>query len=220
MKKAKLIAGMTTQLAATVLRAPLSRRSSRGGGSHMRLRWLLVILSAVVPLLIGPISAQAATASSTAHTAAASPAPQVAAPTGCPKGDVCFYYQGNGGTSTLCGYTDTNSTNLHGLAPFGATCSNIGPSGSIYNNGNTCSGCSGTKLYYDNAYAGAWYCLPMGVTSCTSSRTTSTEGVVAPTDTGRPWLTIRSRRTAPVPAGSHRCIGLPVRPAQHQIARH
>jgi len=162
MKKAKLIAGMTTQLAATVLRAPLSRRSSRGGGSHMRLRWLLVILSAVVPLLIGPISAQAATASSTAHTAATSPAPQVAAPTGCPKGDVCFYYQGNGGTSTLCGYTDTNSTNLHGLAPFGATCSNIGPSGSIYNNGNTCSGCSGTKLYYDNAYAGAWYCLPMG----------------------------------------------------------
>jgi len=129
----------------------------------IRIRWLLVILAAVTPLLLaGPISAHAATTSSAVHTATASASatPPVAAPAGCPKGDVCFYNQGNGGA--LCGYTDANSTNLHGLAPFGHDCNNIGPSGSIYNNGNSCRGCSDVKLYYDNAYGGAWYCLTMG----------------------------------------------------------
>jgi hypothetical protein len=135
----------------------------------MRLRWLLFILPAALPLLAAVIGIQPAAASSVVHAAAASPAihaaaaspaAALAAPSGCPKGDVCFYYKGNGGD--LCGYTDTNSTNLHGLAPYGNNCYNIGPSGSIYNNGTSCSGCSGTKLYYDSGYAGAWYCLPMG----------------------------------------------------------
>ena len=134
----------------------------------MRLRWFLVILSAAFPLLVGFISVQSAAASPVVRTVASSPAVHAAAaspavlmaPAGCPKGDVCFYSQGNGGS--LCGYTNTNSTNLHGLAPFGHNCANILHDGTIYNNGNPCSGCAGVKLYYDNAYAGAWYCLPMG----------------------------------------------------------
>ncbi|MHB1431051.1 MAG: hypothetical protein ACYCVZ_02895 [Streptosporangiaceae bacterium] len=86
------------------------------------------------------------------------------APSGCPYGDVCFYYQGNGGD--LCGYSNANSYNLgsgtYGLAPYGNHCENIGPSGSIFNNGAPCSGCGDVKLYYNKGYTGAWYCLPRG----------------------------------------------------------
>jgi hypothetical protein len=126
----------------------------------MRLRWFLVILSAAFPLLVGFISVQSAAASPVVHTAAASPDVPLNAPAGCPRGDVCFYYKGNGGN--LCGYTDANSSNLVGLAPNHKDCNNIGPSGSIYNNGNSCSGCQDVNLYYLTGYGGAWYCLPKG----------------------------------------------------------
>src|SRR4051794_16964936 len=48
------------------------------------------------------------------------------APDGCPDGAVCFYRQGNGGE--LC-------EPLFGSAPNLGECANIGPSGTIYNNG-------------------------------------------------------------------------------------
>lgn len=134
---------------------------------------IMVVLAALLFLGVGLTEGQSASAAAVtshgssvgAHAMAVPPAAvRGAAPAGCPSGDVCFYFQGNGGD--LCGYTNANSYNLGsgpgGLAPYGNHCENIGPSGSIYNNGTTCSGCQDVKLYYDQGYGGAWYCLPKG----------------------------------------------------------
>jgi len=75
------------------------------------------------------------------------------APKGCPSGAVCFYRQGNGGD--LCGVWYVSTPGL-------GSCANIGPSGSIFNNGGTCGGCQDVNLYWGSGYTGAWYCLPKG----------------------------------------------------------
>lgn len=88
----------------------------------------------------------------TVHSAAASSA-VFGAPKGCPKGAVCFYKSGNGGD--LCDI-------WYGDAPTLGACANIGPSGSIYNNGEPCVGCQDVNLYFGRNYQGAYYCLPRG----------------------------------------------------------
>jgi hypothetical protein len=106
---------------------------------RLRLRLLIAIVTAIVPVLM---------AGANAHPAAA-----FGAPNGCPSGAVCFYHSGNGGD--LCGI-------WYGNAPDLGPCTNIGPSGSIYNNGQPCSGCQDVNLYWGGSYSGAWYCLPRG----------------------------------------------------------
>ena len=66
---------------------------------------------------------------------------------------MCFYRSGNGGD--LCGIWYVNAPSLD-------ACSNIGPSGSIFNNGLPCSGCQDVNLYWGSSYQDAWYCLPRG----------------------------------------------------------
>jgi len=106
---------------------------------RLRFRLPIAIITAIVPVLM---------AGATAHPAAA-----FGKPDGCPSGAVCFYHSGDGGD--LCGI-------WYGDAPDLAACSNNGPSGTIFNNGQPCGGCQDVNLYWGNSYSGAWYCLPMG----------------------------------------------------------
>jgi len=132
-------------------------------------RYLVGVLTAACLAMslvaTGATSATAATTYGAGGGAYATPS-ALKPPAGCPYGDVCFYYAGNGGS--LCGYTNADSYNLGsgpgGLAPFGNDCSNIGEqtgSGTIFNNGAPCSGCQDVRLYYNKGYTGASYCLRM-----------------------------------------------------------
>ena len=144
----------------------------RGEMARWHRRYLAGVLTAacltMTLVAAGATSATAATTYRTGSSAHAISASRPDAPAGCPSGDVCFYYAGDG--VNLCGYTDANSYNLGsgggGLAPYGNNCANIGEQsltgGTIFNNGTSCSGCQDVNLYYNTGYTGAFYCLPMG----------------------------------------------------------
>jgi hypothetical protein len=110
----------------------------------------VVILWAAVALLMTAVTMQPAAA---AIQPAARSAALLSSPNGCPSGAVCFYRRGNGGD--LCGI-------WYGNAPTLGACANIGQSGSIFNNGQSCNGCQDVKLYWGSSYSGAYYCLPKG----------------------------------------------------------
>ena len=109
-----------------------------------RLRKVVGILAALAPLLIG---------TATAHPVAAMGAIAMSPPAGCPQGAVCLYRSGNGGDLCATFYSDE---------PGLGSCANIGPSGSIFNNGLSCGGCEDVNLYWGSGYHDAWTCLPKG----------------------------------------------------------